>query len=149
MAVPTTPRSLTAADAVIMLTIPGLFSTPQQLQGFATDNIYDVGSVAQAETAMGVDGFLSAGFVFNPVDQSFTLQADSLSNDLFDTWIATQQQGRSVIRCNGSTVLPALGKRFISANGVLVDAPPIPSAGKNLAPRKFLIRWQSVTGAPI
>jgi hypothetical protein len=142
-------RSLTAADAVITIAVVGLFSTPQQLQGFATDNVYDVGVQSVAETAMGVDGKLSAGFVFNPIDQTFTLQADSLSNDLFDTWVAAQQQGKTVFRCSGRTTLPAVGKSYVSNNGALVSFPPLPTAGKILQPRKFLIRWESIVGTPI
>lgn len=142
-------RSLTAADAVITIAVVGLFTTPQQLQGFAADNVYDVGTQNVAETAMGVDGKLSAGFVFNPIDQTFTLQADSLSNDLFDTWVAAQQQGKTVFRCSGRTTLPAVGKSYVSNNGALVSFPPLPGAGKILQPRKFLIRWESIVGTPI
>lgn len=146
---PTTPRSLTAANAVIMLAVPGLFSVPQQLQGFAADNVYDIGNLDVAETAMGVDGYLSAGFVYNPIDQTFTLQADSLSNDFFDAWVAAVRQGTTALRCNGSTTLPALGKTYVHTNGVLVNMPPMSSAAKILKERKFLVRWQSVVANPI
>jgi len=141
-------RSLTAADAVIMLTIPGLFSTPQQLQGFSADNVYDMGPQTIAQTAMGVDGVLSAGFVFNPVDQTITLQADSLSNDLFDTWAAASQAGKAIFRCTGTTTLKALGKTFVQSNGVLLSYPPLPSAAKILQPRRFQIQWQSIISNP-
>ena len=53
--------TITGASAVIMLSVPGLFSTPQQLQGFATDDIFDTAAIASAETLMGVDGNLSGG----------------------------------------------------------------------------------------
>ena len=84
--------TLTAANAVITLTVPFLFPTPVQLQGFSADNIYDMDNVDQIETAMGVDGILSGGFVFNPVNQTFVLQADSPSIAFFETWAATQVQ---------------------------------------------------------
>lgn len=142
-------RSLTAADAVIMLSVAGLFSTPQQLQGFSADNVYDIGDLDVAETAMGVDGKLSAGYVNNPVDQTFTLMADSLSNDLFEQWIAASKAGNGTFRCTGSTTLPALGKSYVSKNGALVRMPPMPGAGKLLQSRKYLIRWESVLAAPI
>lgn len=142
-------RTLTAADAVITLTIPGIFSTPQQLQGFSTDNVYDIGNLVIAETAMGVDGTLSAGFVFNPIEQTFTLQANSISNDLFDLWYTTSQQAKDVFRCTGSTTLPAVGKTYVSNNGVLMTMPPLPGANKILSPRKYVIQWQSIVGNPI
>jgi len=141
-------RFLTAADAIIMLTIPGLFSTPQQLQGFSADNVYDMGDLDIAETAMGVDGKLSAGYVFNPVEQSFTLMASSESNDLFETWAAASRQGKTVFPCNGSTTLPATQRSYISTNGYLVRLPPMPGAGKILQQRKFTVRWESVQAVP-
>lgn len=141
-------RTLTAADAVITLTIPGIFSTPQQLQGFGADNVYEMGNQNVAETVPGVDGILSAGYIYEPVDQTFTLQADSASNDVFALWYATSQQQKAVFRCSGSTTLPAIGKTYVSVNGVLVSMPPAPTTGKILQPRKYLVRWQSISEVP-
>ncbi|TKB30520.1 MAG: hypothetical protein E5V67_27350, partial [Mesorhizobium sp.] len=115
--------TLTAANAVITLAVPNLFSTPVQLQGFATDNIYDMDSVDQVETAMGVDGILSGGFVYNPINQTFVLQADSPSIAFFETWAATQVQAKDVYTANGSTTLPSLGRSYISTKGFLVSLP--------------------------
>ncbi|RWH57849.1 MAG: hypothetical protein EOQ81_14795 [Mesorhizobium sp.] len=130
--------SLTAANAVITLAVANLFPTPFQLQGFSADNIYDLDSVDQVETAMGVDGILSGGFVYNPINQTFVLQADSPSIAFFETWAATQVQAKDVYTANGSTTLPSLGRSYISTKGFLVS----------LQPRRFAIRWQSVQSVP-
>ncbi|MBZ9683206.1 hypothetical protein LB531_21345 [Mesorhizobium sp. CO1-1-2] len=140
--------TLTAANAVITLAVPNLFPTPVQLQGFAADNIYDMDSVDQVETAMGVDGILSGGFVYNPTNQTFVLQADSPSIAFFETWAATQIQAKDVYTANGSTTLPSLGRSYISTKGFLVSMPPMPGAAKILQPRRFAIRWQSVQSVP-
>ncbi|RWG53337.1 MAG: hypothetical protein EOQ64_24235 [Mesorhizobium sp.] len=140
--------TLTAANAVITLAVPNLFPTPVQLQGFATDNIYDMDSVDQVETAMGVDGILSGGFVYNPINQTFVLQADSPSIAFFETWASTQVQAKDVYTANGSTTLPSLGRSYISTKGFLVSLPPMPAAAKILQPRRFAIRWQSVQSVP-
>ncbi|MDE2471774.1 MAG: hypothetical protein KGL35_24390 [Bradyrhizobium sp.] len=142
-------RFLTATDAIIMLSVPPLFTTPQQLQGFSTNNVYDVGVRQGIETMMGVDGILSGGVVKNPVEQTFTLQADSLSNDFFEAWDNAQQQGNTVYTASGTTTLPGLGKSYVMTKGFLVSLPPLPNAAKILDPRKFMIRWQSVVGNPI
>jgi len=141
-------RTLTAANALITLSINGLFTSPQRLQGFATDNIYEVGTQELAETAMGVDGRLSAGFVFAPIDQTFTIQADSLSIDLFEQWAAAQKRDGTVYRCNGNVTLIAVDKTYVMGNGALVSGPPLPSAGKILQPRKYMVRWESVLPSP-
>lgn len=141
--------SLTSANAVITLTVPGLFNTPVQLQGFMTDNIYDLPTVEVNQTAMGVDGKLSAGFVFNAIDQTFHIQADSLSNQIFDTWMQAMITQRDTYRVNGETTLPSLGKSYVSTNGALISWPPISAGGKILQGRQALIRWERITASPI
>jgi hypothetical protein len=82
--------TLTGANAVLMLTIPPLFTTPQQIQGFAADDVYDLDEIESVETLMGVDGILSGGFVWKSQPQTIMLQADSPSNAVFDTWYSQQ-----------------------------------------------------------
>jgi len=142
-------RTLTAANAVITLAVPGLFPVPQQLHGFSADNVYESPGVDVNETAMGVDGYLSAGFVFNHIEQTFTLQADSLSNDMFEQWDATMRQVRDTYFAEGTTTLPSLQRRFVSQRGVLVNLPKFPTANKITQPRRYTIRWQSVTAVSI
>lgn len=135
--------SITSANAVVMITIPGIFPAPVQLKGFAADDVYDTDSIESAETAMGVDGILSAGFVFVPVNQSYALQADSPSIAFFDAWWAAQQQTRDIYRANGLIMLRAVGKKWTMSRGVLTNYKPLPDAKKLLQPQKFKITWES------
>lgn len=137
--------TLTAANAVILLGVNGVFSTPQQLKGFAADDVTDIPPIESAETAMGVDGVLSAGFVFVPVKQGVTLQADSASNDLFDLWWETMQQQQDVFFASGSIVFPATKKSYTLTNGVLTEYKPAPDAKRTLQPRKYEITWESIS----
>jgi hypothetical protein len=135
---------LTGANAVIMLSIAGLFNFPQQLQGFAADDVFDTEALESAETRMGVDGILSAGFVFVPVRQGYALQADSPSIFIFDTWWATQQTTESIFRATGTIIMPALGKQWSLTRGVLHSYIPIPTVKKLAQPQKFGIVWERV-----
>ena len=83
--------SLTAANAVITLTIAGVFNAGQQLQQFAADDVFSVEQVTPTETLMGVDGFLSGGRTPVPVPWTISLQADSPSNFIFEQWFAAQE----------------------------------------------------------
>ena len=141
--------SITSANAVLMLGVSSLFSTPQQIQGFSTDDIFSVDPLESAETMMGVDGFLSAGFVYVPVKQGITLMADSPSNNVFDQWWAAQQQISDLYFANGSITLTALGKKYAMTRGALTTYPPLADAGRTLKPRKFVITWQSILPAPV
>lgn len=141
--------SITAANAIIMLTIPGLFPVPQRIQGFSAENVYDAADREVAETAMGVDGKLSAGFVFTPVDQNFTLMADSESAFIFEQWDLQMRNNRDVFPANGETTLLSVNRKYVSTRGFLVTTSPLATAARTLQPRKFMIRWQSVTPNPI
>jgi hypothetical protein len=141
--------SITAANAILMLSIPGLVPVPQQIQGFAADDVYDVDAIESAEVSMGVDGVMTAGFVYVPVKQNFTLQADSESVGIFDLWWATQQQAADVFYANGGIVLPSLGTKWTQTRGALTSWKPVPDAKKLLQPRKFTVTWQSIIPAVI
>ena len=54
--------SITSANAVLTMSISGLFNAPFQLQGFSGEDIYTSGPLAAVETIMGLDGKLSGGF---------------------------------------------------------------------------------------
>lgn len=140
-------RDLTNANSVLMLSVIGLYPTPQQLQGYAADDVFETEAVDSAETMMGVDGKMSAGFVFMPVDWSVTLQADSGSNDIFDNWYQAQQAAKAPFFANATVLLPAIDSKWAMTNGILVKFPPMPAGKKILQPRKYTIRWESISKA--
>ena len=138
---------ITGANAVYTISITDLFPAPVQLQGFAADDVFDTDPLESAEVLMGVDGFLSAGFVFVPVKQSVTLQADSPSNLIFDAWWSANQASRSVFYANGFISLTAIKTQWVMINGVLTTYPPTPNVKKLLQPRKYAITWGGISPA--
>ena len=141
--------SLTSANAIITLAIGTVFPIPVQIQGFAADDIFSTPAIKSAETLMGVDGKLSAGFVFVPVEQEFMIQADSPSNLVFDTWHALQQTTSELFAATGLIVLQGISTSWILNNGYLTSYPPLPDAKKLLQPRRYGITWESVSPAPV
>ncbi len=139
--------SITSANAVITMSISSLFSIPQQLQGFAADEIFGTDVLETAETMMGVDGLMSAGFVYVAIKQNYALQADSPSNAIFDQWYVAQQQVKDLYYASGLILLPALRVKWTMNKGVLTSYPFLPDAKKVLQPRKFGITWQSAVAA--
>jgi hypothetical protein len=140
--------SITSANAIIMLSVPGLFDSPQQLQGFAADDIFDAAAIKPAETSMGLDGRLSAGWIPVAVTQSYTLQADSPSVAFFEAIYNAQQAIRDIYRLSGLTVLSGIGISYNQVRGVLTNYTPMPSGKKMLMPRTFSIEWETVTPVP-
>lgn len=140
--------SITSANAVFLLGITGLFSVPQQLQRFAADDVFSTEAVKRVETLMGVDGYLSAGFVNVEIPMNVMLQADSPSGFLFDQWDAAQQASGEVYEANGTIILPSIGKKWTLTRGFLTSYKPTPDAKKILQPRTFGLTWNLISSSP-
>jgi hypothetical protein len=140
--------SLTASNAVLMLSQPIIFPAPVQLQGFAADDVYDIPAIQAGENVMGVDGILSSGFVFVPVLQNITLQGDSASNEFFDTLWTQEQATQNKYPMFGLISLLAIGQKFIQTKGFLTEYSPAPAAKKILQPRRYSITWERIVPSP-
>lgn len=141
-------RTLTSANAKLLLAVDTIFPIPVQIAGFSTDDMTDMDAITPKETMMGIDGRLSAGFVPVPVTQNITLQADSSSIDFFENWYTYEQQVRETYFASGSLIIPGTQKGYAMVRGVLTGYVPIPALRKTAQPRRFSIVWQSVTPAP-
>lgn len=142
-------RTLTAANAIIMVGARGLYDTPRRLAGFSADNIATLDAVVQAETSMGVDGRLSAGYVHNPLQQTISLQADSESVDMFERIFSETKRRKEFFWLFGSILLRATGKRYVMDRGVITSSSLMPALNRTLQPRQFSITWESVSVGPI
>jgi hypothetical protein len=141
--------SITSANSVVTLGIVGLYTVPQQLQGYDVDDIYSSENVDNSEVKIGVDGILSAGWIPALIKQNYSLQADSISVGLFEAWYAAEQTAREKYWAFGLIHLPGIGRSYAMTNGILSSYSPMSDAKKVLAPRKFTITWQSVVAAPL
>ncbi len=119
-----------------------------QLQGFATDDIFDIPTIQSVETMMGVDGVLSFGFVFKEIVMRIMLQADSASNAIFDTWWTQMVGSLITYPASGVITLPNISTQFLLTNGGLTGYKPAPGAKKLLQPREYGITWNLIAPAP-
>ena len=141
--------SITAANATIIFSISTVFPAPFQLQGFDVEDVYDTDDVEIAVTKMGVDGYLSSGFVYNEVKQTYTLQADSASNQIFEQWYAANLVAQDTFRADATIILPALGLQYTHTKGFLTRLKPLADAKKVLQARKWQLTWQSILPSPL
>ena len=135
--------TITSANSVFTITVPGLFPAPVQLQGYSSDRAFTSDALVLSEVQMGVDGRMTAGYTPAPTVQTVTLQADSPSRDIFTTIIQASKTAREVYYISGSISLLSTGEAFSLVRGVLTTAKQIPDANKVLAPVDFQITWQS------
>lgn len=138
-------RLITSADSVFILSSTDFALANFQLQGYAADAAFAMDNVDAAETSLGVDGILSAGWVPRSYLQTITLQADSPSLDMFIGFIGAQDAAKSVFRLNAVVTLP--GNQFSHSlrRGVLRNYSAMANAQRILQPVTFQIEWESKT----
>lgn len=142
-------QTITAANSVFALAITGLYPAPQVLQGYAADDGFTTEAIENAEVVMGLDGHMSAGFIFNPVKQTIVLMPDSPSLDIFNNWALAQLAAREVMVANASISLPAIRKKYVLTRGFLTSTTPVPDVKKVLQPVRYQITWNTVAGAAL
>ena len=140
---------ITSANAILMLGADGVFPTPQQLQGFSADDVFDVDALRVAETMMGVDGLLSAGFGVEELRQTIALMAGSPSAYVFDQIYQYERQIIGKCKLNAVFKFPSLGIKYTMQVGYVTSYPPMSAARRVLQPRRFAVAWQQCTPSPI
>lgn len=140
--------TLTTANSVFMLAVAGFIPTPVPIQGYAADDAFMVEDVESAETYMGVDGNLSGGYVPYIKPLEFTLQADSLSNQLMDAWTQAEAQAREKFIASATILIQGTGTLYTFQRGFLKKISVMPAAKKVLQPRKFVIDFNHLSSVP-
>ncbi|SPL70863.1 phage tail fiber protein [Acinetobacter stercoris] len=84
MAMGHNPKTLTSANAVIMLRCKGVYDNFMQIQGFQADNAWDFGDASIGESRMGVDGKQSIGYTPHEVPWTLYLEANSPSKRILE-----------------------------------------------------------------
>lgn len=72
-------KTLTSANAVVMIRCKGVYDNWIRLQGFQADNAFAFGEANIAETVIGVDGHQAAGYTAHEMSWTLYLLASSAS----------------------------------------------------------------------
>lgn len=142
-------KTITSANCILTLAVASLFTTPQRIQGFDVDDVFDTDAIATAETKQGVDGHLAGGLVYEPVKTGIHLMADSDSNEFFETWAATNRAQQESLICTGFIILPSVKRAYAMNRGFLTAVPLVAPVKRTLAARTYGITWESITPAPL
>lgn len=146
---PVSIGSITSADAVFTLTVPGLYSAPQQIQQFDVDDAFDTEAVENGEIMKGVDGYMAAGWKPTMPKLNVHLMANSPSNSVFDTVFQTEQQQKTKFLMQGIITLPGIGMQFTLLNGYLFSYMHIPPAKTTLKGRTHVLILDDIPYSPI
>lgn len=141
--------TITSANASVALVVQGVFGrVPQLLAGFEADDAFTAAAYDVAETRMGVDGILSAGYT--PTEKPFgiTFKADSPSILTFDTWGLAEAAAKEKFVAGMVIDMPSIGKVFTFNVGWLKNFKPLPDAKKVLEGQTYALVWQDIIPAP-
>lgn len=137
-------ETITSANAVFTLTVPGIFPAPIQIQGFSAEKAWSTDQQETTESMIGVDGKKASGWVPAMIKQAVSLMANSPSRSVFNAIARAQRSNRDAIPFAGTIVLPSTGESYSLINGTLKDYKPIPDAAKVLQPIEFNIEWENI-----
>lgn len=138
-------RTITAANSTFYLTVPGLYDSPQKIEGYSTDAAVSAEAVSPVVAEMGVDGHLSFAWVPTAKAVTVTLAADSPSRQIMEDWVTYQNSRREVMVCSAEFSLPGIGRKYIGSRGAVTSDPPMPAATKTLQPTAYTITFESWT----
>ena len=141
------PLTITAANSSFILTIAGLYDAGQKLEGYMADAAFATEDVEPAETVLGVDGHLSAGWLPTAVKQTISLMPDSPSYAIFENWHGAQATQREVMQASAVIVIPSLNKTYTCTKGFLTSVKLMPDAKKVMEGSQFQITWNFITPA--
>jgi hypothetical protein len=140
----------TSADAQLILTADGLYAAVA-IEGFMPDAMWSSDAIDTADTGVGADGLMYAGWVPALVPYTISLQAGSPSHDIFEGIDQYETSYRTKVSLSMSLWLPSAQRVYTFRDGVLKNLKKLPDGGKILQGRSYVTNWASknVTFAPV
>jgi hypothetical protein len=135
--------TITSVNSTFYLTVPGLYDTPQKVEGYATDSAVSSENINPVVAEIGVDGKTSYGYVPTNKVLTVSLAADSKSREMFDNWISYQDSIKEVMVCSAEFTLPAIQRKYVGMRGAITAAPPMPGVSKTLQSTAYTITFES------
>lgn len=134
---------ITSANATVAMSVGGLFSV--NLENFSTDSSFTTDTVQAAETRMGVDGHLAAGYTPAIKTLTINLEAGSPSTEYMQLLRQVQEVNKKPYRVQMVISIPSIGKRFTFSEGVLHDFKAIPDGQNVLSPTQWVFHFEQMS----
>lgn len=137
-------NDITSANSIIVLSCDELFPAGVQLDNFSADSSITQADEQIANTRMGVDGHMSAGWIPSIKTVTITVEPTSDAAEVFDTIYSASQTARSPYTINLSVNIPSLGKVVTYKNGTLKNWKKLPDHRDVLDPIPAVIDFEGV-----
>jgi hypothetical protein len=117
-------------------------------EGYSADNIFTSDFPDFAETRMGVDGKMSAGYIPTIKHLDFSFEASSHNITYFQAIATTVEMTKTPCPIVVSISLPAISKRFV-CTGVVKSVKMLMDAANVLEPMTVGMDFESIVPMPM
>lgn len=138
-------NNITSANATAYMVVKDLYPAGFALSNFSTDQAIDQAEDTIAETRMGVDGYMAAGYT--PSIKAVTLQfeAASPSVQFLNNLYLASQKNRRTYETTLVINVPAVGKVYTYTGGVLKTGKALPALKRTLDPVSYGFDFEKMT----
>ena len=134
---------ITSANATVALSVGGLFSV--NLENFSADSSFTSDTVQAAETRMGVDGHMAAGFTPAIKTITINLEAGSPSTEYMQLLRQVQEVNMKPYKVNMVISILSIGKRYTFSDGVLQSYKDLPDGQNVLSPTQWVFHFEGMS----
>ena len=138
-------NNITSANATAYMVVKDLYPQGFALNNFSTDQAIDQGEDTIAETRMGVDGHMAAGYAPSIKTVTIQFEAASPSVPYMNTVYLASQKNRRTYECTLVITVPAVGKVYTYSYGVMKTGKPLPSLKKTLDPVSYGFEFENIS----
>jgi hypothetical protein len=135
---------ITSANCKLVMTVEELFPSGIDLQMFSTDQSFSQGDSQVAETRMGVDGKMVAGYTPNIKVVTVSLEASSPSYASLAQVYKASEANKKIYPVTLTAKSPALKLTWKWSTGVLYSGTIIPPAQKIFGPTTWVFHFQDL-----
>jgi hypothetical protein len=135
---------ITSANATVAMSVAGgLFSI--NLENFSADSSFTSDTVQAAETRMGVDGHMAAGFTPAIKTITINLEAGSPSTEYMQLLRQAQEVNMKPYKVQLVISIPSIGKRYTFSEGVLQSYKDLPDGQNVLSPTQWVFHFEGMS----
>lgn len=141
--------NITSANAAAVMVIDTLFPVGFSLEAFSTDQSISMGEVTMAETRMGVDGKMAAGFVPSIKNVTISFEPFSSSVAYLEQLALATEANRKTYEVTLIVTVPSIERTYTFTGGVLKTAKTFPDNKKVLDPVSYTFDFEKMIPARI
>ena len=138
-------NTITSANATAYMVVKDLYPTGFALNNFSTDQAVDQSEDTIAETRMGVDGYMAAGYVPSIKAVTIQFEATSPSVQYLNNLYLASQKNRRTYEVTLVVKVPAVNKTYTYSGGVLKTGKLLPGLKKVLDPVSYGFDFEKVS----